>query len=278
MYLCDYCGYKTIRKANYKRHCLSKKHFMRVKEHEEREEKEYDGNNASNIALSTSSSDDLSIILHEDENNEYNTISKKDKQIDRLTQLVETLVHENKGLQDKLVDMASEPKVVYNNNHNRTVNIIQYLNTECKHALNLSEFIESIPIEFKDIEDVNQHGYLKSVENTLVKSLCNLDKEKRPIHCTDKKRRQFYIKEQDQWCKDTQQEKTKNTIDKVNTKQLKALQEWKEDHPDWNTKNDKTFDKICDIQRTLLSMYSCDKKKQRMVNKIMGCLTEFELS
>ena len=216
-----------------------------------------------------------SIVLHEDENNEYSTISKKDKQIDRLTQLVETLVHENKGLQDKLVDMASEPKVVYNNNHNRTVNIIQYLNTECKHALNLSEFIESIPIEFKDIEDVNQHGYLKSVENTLVKSLCNLEKEKRPIHCTDRKRKQFYVKDENKWFKDTLNEKVKETIEKINNKQLNALENWKKMNPKWNH-CDQKFDKICDIQRTLLSMYSAKDKKEKVVNKILTNLTELE--
>ena len=263
-YLCDVCNYITKRKSNYIRHCQSIKHNNRRRQTEDITE---ENNNTE--------SHDLSLVVIPEEQHEV--VVKKDEQIDKLTSLVETLIYENKGLQDKLVEIAAEPKVIYgNNNNNKTVNIIQYLNTECKDAINLSDFIESIPIEFKDIEDVKHQGYLKSIENTFIKSLFDLEQDKRPIHCTDKKRRQFYIKDQDQWSKDNQQSKTKFSIDKVNTKQLATLQSWKENNPSWNN-DDRLFDKICDIQRTLLSMYSSDKTKQRMVNKIMSCLTEFEV-
>lgn len=260
-YLCDICNYITKRKSNYIRHCQSIKHTNKKRQIEQ-----------TNPTKETS---DLSLVVLP--NDQDSIVVKKDEQIDKLTSLVETLIYENKGLQDKLVEIAAEPKVIYgNNNNNKTVNIIQYLNTECKDALNLSDFIESIPIDFKDIEDVKHQGYLKSIENTFIKSLFDLEQDKRPIHCTDKKRKQFYIKDQDQWSKDNQQSKTKNYIDKVNTKQLATLQSWKEDHPSWNN-DDRLFDKICDIQRTLLSMYSSDRSKQRMVNKIMSCLTELEV-
>lgn len=261
-YLCDICNYITKRKSNYIRHCQSIKHNNISKRKSEEEDK-------------TETQHDLSLVVLPEEHKSL--VVKKDEQIDKLTSLVETLIYENKGLQDKLIEIAAEPKVIYgNNNNNKTVNIIQYLNTECKDALNLSDFIESIPIEFKDIEDVKHQGYLKSIENTFIKSLFDLEQDKRPIHCTDKKRKQFYIKDQDQWSKDNQQSKTRCSIDKVNTKQLAALQSWKEDHPLWNS-DERLFDKICDIQRTLLSMYSSDKSKQRMVNKIMSCLTELEV-
>lgn len=265
-YLCDKCNYITKRKSNYIRHCQSIKHNNIIR-HKELEDITIENNKTE--------TNDLSLVVVPEE--QKSVVVKKDEQIDKLTSLVETLIHENKGLQDKLVEIATEPKVIYGNiNNNKTVNIIQYLNTECKDALNLSEFIESIPIEFKDIEDVKQQGYLKSIENTFIKSLFDLEQEKRPIHCTDKKRKQFVIKDQDQWSKDNQQCKTKFSIDKVNTKQLATLQSWKEDHPSWNN-DERLFDKICDIQRTLLSMYSSDKTKQRMVNKIMSCLTDFEV-
>ena len=103
-----------------------------------------------------------------------------------------TLMNENKELQDKLVQLASAPKVV---NNNRTYNIINYLNTECKDAFNLSDFINQIEITFDDIKNIKEEGYVSSVKNTLIRSLNNVDINKRPIHCTDKKRKQFYVKE-----------------------------------------------------------------------------------
>ena len=77
----------------------------------------------------------------------------------------------------------------------------------------------------------SQAVYITVIANTFIKSLFDLEQDKRPIHCTDKKRRQFYIKDQDQWSKDNQQSKTKFSIDKVNTKQLATLQSWKENNP-----------------------------------------------
>ena len=66
------------------------------------------------------------------------------------------------------------------------------------------------------------------------------------------------------------------TIEKINNKQLKALETWKHANPNWNN-DEYDFDKICDIQRTLLSMYSSRDKKQKVVNKILTNLTELEL-
>ena len=65
------------------------------------------------------------------------------------------------------------------------------------------------------------------------------------------------------------------TIEKINNKQLSALENWKNNHPNWQ-QCDQKFDKICDIQRTLLSMYSAKDKKEKVVNKILTNLTELE--
>ena len=48
----------------------------------------------------------------------------------------------------------------------------------------------------------------------------------RPIHCSDKKRLQFYIKDSDKWEKDKTHEKLDKTIDDITRKQFFHIKEW----------------------------------------------------
>ena len=54
----------------------------------------------------------------------------------------------------------------------------------------------------------------------------------RPIHCSDKKRLQFYIKDSDKWEKDITHKKLDKTIDDVANKQFWYLKEWEKENPD----------------------------------------------
>ena len=56
----------------------------------------------------------------------------------------------------------------------------------------------------------------------------------RPIHCSDKKRMQFYVKDDDNWKKDNQNVRLDKSISQVSTKQIKQIKEWEKDHPKWN--------------------------------------------
>ena len=53
----------------------------------------------------------------------------------------------------------------------------------------------------------------------------------RPFHCSDKKRLQFYVKDEDKWGKDQKNEKISKTIQKVSVKQIRHLKEWENAHP-----------------------------------------------
>ena len=45
-------------------------------------------------------------------------------------------------------------------NNNQKFNLNFFLNTTCKDAMNMSEFIENINIEFQDIENIGKNGYV----------------------------------------------------------------------------------------------------------------------
>jgi hypothetical protein len=48
-------------------------------------------------------------------------------------------------------------------------------------------------------------GYVEGMSNILIKNLNVLDVTKRPIHCTDKKRETMYIKDNNVWEKDDEE-------------------------------------------------------------------------
>ena len=59
----------------------------------------------------------------------------------------------------------------------------------------------------EDLEYTNQHGYVKGLSQIFTKHLVDVGEKQRPIHCSDRKRLQFYVKEGDTWDKDPQNTK-----------------------------------------------------------------------
>lgn len=178
------------------------------------------------------------------------------------------LMHENKEIQKKLLDIAKEPQIVQHNHNQKTINIIQFLHEDCKDAMNLSDFLRNLVVTFNDLEQIEEHGYLSGIKQSLIESLNQMDKTKRPIHCTDVKRKQFYVKDDNNWVKESSQDKISNAISVYNTNQLKTLSEWKKQNPEW-IDDDKKQNKINKLNRELTSLYS-DEEGKRLKNKILN--------
>jgi hypothetical protein len=66
-----------------------------------------------------------------------------------------------------------------------------------------------------------------------MRGLEKLQVHERPIHCSDLKREIMYIKDADQWNRDENNDKLKNTIERVADKQLQSFQTWEENNPDY---------------------------------------------
>ena len=58
-----------------------------------------------------------------------------------------------------------------------------------------------------DLDFAKNNGYIEGVTNILQKQLTDMEPTKRPIHCSDRKRLQFYVKEDNKWEKDDNNEK-----------------------------------------------------------------------
>jgi hypothetical protein len=191
---------------------------------------------------------------------------------DEFTNIVHTLIEENRELQNKLIEMAKEPRIIHQTNNNqKTFNIIQFLNNDCKDAMNLSDFIQNLVVTFADLEKIEEHGYLKGIKDSLVASLHNMEQTKRPIHCTDIKRKQFYVKDENEWNKDHQCGKINDALSFYNNSQLKTLFEWKQKNPQW-IDNQKHQTKVNILTKEITSIYSIEGEK--MKNKLLNHISE----
>jgi hypothetical protein len=149
-------------------------------------------------------------------------------------------------LTDAILKIAERP-ASGNTNCNNKMTINMYLNNECKDAMNLTDFVNKVKVSLGDLMYTQEHGYVKGISNIFVKQLQDMDPKERPIHCSDKKRMQFYVKEEDKWEKDKQHTKINNSIAKITHKQILKIREWEDKHPNFleNDKLTHIWQKMC---------------------------------
>jgi len=138
-------------------------------------------------------------------------------------------------------------KTIYNNcnnQNNMTINV--FLNEQCKNALNLTDFVQNIQVTLEDLQYTKDNGFVDGVTNIITKQLKDLKPTERPIHCSDKKRLQFYVKDDDKWEKDVDNKKLDETIRDVKLKLPKSLTEWEKMNPSYK-KDPKLMDEWMNI-------------------------------
>jgi hypothetical protein len=148
------------------------------------------------------------------------------------------VVEENRELrgllvrQQKLLGDGDARRVT--NIHN-TFNLQVFLHEECRDAVNMSEFLQSLEICAEDLEHTRKHGLCSGVQNIFVNALRKTGLYRRPIHCTDAKRETLYIKDEDAWGRVGEDlEMVRRPIADIADKQARALCVWERDNPDWS--------------------------------------------
>ena len=110
------------------------------------------------------------------------------------------------------MEVAKEGKTI-NNNQTNNFNLNVFLNEDCKNALNLIDFINSLKPSIHDVESMGRLGYVDGLSSIFVNALRNMDVTERPIHCTDIKRETVYVKDKDKWeLETTDKSKLKETL------------------------------------------------------------------
>jgi hypothetical protein len=155
-----------------------------------------------------------------------------------MMKMVEQLMEQNKTLQTQIIELSKERNMVINNTTNTTnqqFNLQVFLNTECKDAIKLSDFVKSLNITVEDLEFTKNNGIIEGVSSIIVNNLKGMDVNKRPIHCTDAKRETMYVKN-DEWEKDDDCANIKKFIYLTSCYQIKRIQDWIDAHPGWESK------------------------------------------
>jgi hypothetical protein len=215
---------------------------------------------------------ELSLTVTEDGNH---TIISND--------LVMQLLKQNNDLQlmlieqsNKMFELAKEAKYVTNNNNsnNNQFNLNVFLNDKCKDALNLDDFVDSLQLQIKDLEETARLGYSDGISRIFINGLRELDIFKRPIHCSDLKRETIYIKEQNIWEKDdVQKTKLSRAIKAIGRKNIKQIFEWQKLYPEYNDSSSKQNDKynklICNTMNG-----STEEEQAANLNKIIRNVTK----
>ena len=123
------------------------------------------------------------------------------------------------------------PKIGHTIHNRMSINV--YLNEKCKDAMNLTDFVNKLQVSLEDLSYTRDNGYVKGISNIFVKQLKDMEPTQRPIHCSDKKRLQFYIKDKNQWKKDRSNIKLDKSIENITIKQIKQIKIWERENPDY---------------------------------------------
>lgn len=143
---------------------------------------------------------------------------------------------EEQNIQIKKLTEEKMPNQIINNNcYQRTTNKFNlnlFLNEQCKDALNLGDFINSVTIQLEELENTGKVGFVDGISNIILKRLKELDICKRPMHCSDLKRETMYIKSEDTWKRDDEEKQLKLAIDQIGIKNTKQIPNWVAQNPE----------------------------------------------
>jgi hypothetical protein len=181
--------------------------------------------------------------------------------------LLKGILEENKVLRKKIGELEMNVTHITNNTNNNHLSINMFLNEKCKNAMNLEDFVEKIKLTLEDLKYTNDNGYADGITNIFIKNLSDMDVTERPIHCSDQKRLQFYVKNDNEWSKDKNNEKIDNSIEQISQKQLKSINEWTNANPNF-MENDRKRDEYIELVNKVIQPN--DKKNLRTIKRKIG--------
>uniref|UniRef100_A0A6C0IM99 C2H2-type domain-containing protein n=1 Tax=viral metagenome TaxID=1070528 RepID=A0A6C0IM99_9ZZZZ len=161
-----------------------------------------------------------------------------------LSNLIMEMVKSNSELQKQNCDLQKQVLDVCknsntntinsnNNNNNKTFNLQFFLNEQCKDAMNISDFANSINLQLSDFESVGELGYVEGITKIMLDRLNSMDIYKRPIHCSDAKREILYVKDDDKWEKEEKNNpKLRYAIKTVSFNNMKLMGLWSSTYPE----------------------------------------------
>jgi transposase-like protein len=190
--------------------------------------------------------------------------------------IMENVILKNQDVMEKMMEIM--PSMGSNNHSNNTTtnshntqnfNIQMFLNEHCKNAMNLKDFIESLPITAETYDNTIENGLTKTITNMITNGLNQLDVLERPIHCTDASRKTIYVKEEDIWEKDNELLKVLVGIKNLAYKQRTMINKWKDMNVGWD-KDESIQLKLTNLICNSMTDIENDEKETSKIIRAIG--------
>ncbi len=261
---CNNCDFKCSKLSNYQNHLSTAKHQRLMNSCQKMP------NNADNLECScgkiykhaSSLCKHKKTCIHANQCNNFNQSNVDNNNLND-KEIIKMLIKENSEFKNLILEIVKKDANIINNtntncnnnnNINNSFNLNVFLNEKCKDAINISDFVGNIKMQMTDLENFGHLGYVEGVSRILIKNLKDLDAYSRPIHCSDFKREVLYIKDNNEWTKETDEKPVlKNVIKEVANKNIKQIQIWKQEHPDCTTSESKKNDQYINIVMNSMS-------------------------
>ena len=271
IFKCEHCDFKCSKQSNWSTHLLTRKHQNRMKLNEKNEvtaapsfvckkcDKSYKARNSlwyheNKCSLKPVVAEKINADLIE------RILDDRQRILDDNAELRNFIMEQSKITTETVNKALELCKPVNNNttinqtnNNNQRFNINLFLNEQCKDAINFSDFVKNIQISYEDLENNAQLGFVNGISKIFLDNLKQLDVTERPIHCTDVKRETMYIKDENTWTKQPDDDKLQKAIQTVSYRSMGKLAEWKQENPDYKDCNSEFSQKCLDIQRQTLA-------------------------
>jgi len=257
-YCCELCNFITSNKNDYSRHILTPKH-QNTKNNEKKLKKTQKNSSLMSSGYICDCGKEYkhqsSLWNHKQKCNlKFEPIIKQDVIDIPITdasnniissELVLELLKQNNEFRELLKDQNKQimelvSKGIGNTTNMNCNNVIKnkfnlniFLNEQCKDAMNIMDFVNSLQLQLSDLERVGELGYVKGIGHIVINKLKALDICKRPIHCSDLKRETMYVKDENAWEKENgKNDKITKMIKHVAHKNQRQINEWRQENPE----------------------------------------------
>ena len=276
--ICEKCNYICYKKSDYNKHTNTIKHnTINTTKIQHKSSYNCDCGKVYNHRASLHNHKKVCNFTEYTENIIINEPIQQDKiEIDK--ELLIKMLLKNQEVMEKMIEimptLGSNNHVTNNtNSHNTTnnqFNIQMFLNDRCKNAMNLTDFIDTLPITAETYDSTIDNGLTKTITNMITNGLSQLDILERPIHCTDASRKTLYVKEDNVWEKDNELVRILLGIRQIASKQRTLINKWKYVNDGWDT-NDRMQSRFTSL---ICNSITDIENEEKETNKIISSISK----
>ena len=271
IFRCELCDLNCCKTSDYKRHLKTIKHIHRHNGNDLEMKKAPKSNQFICICgkqLSTNSGlwKHKKVCKHCIDNTNDNTNDNNN---------IAMLIKDNNEFKNVIMEFMNKGtnNTIITNSNNNSFNLHFFLNDTCKDALNITDFVNQLQVGTKDLEETGRLGYAEGISKIFINGLKQLDVSKRPLHCSDIKRETMYIKDENHWTKDDNENMIlTNAIKDVAHKNIQQIPIWSKanpEHKDITSKCNDRYMKLVSEAMSGTTMEESDKNYKKIMRNIM---------